>query len=60
MIQTETVTIRNRDFLHTYSDTMMMILQKETGTLYAEAYDLPDNPYHYTETNIPIDKEESL
>lgn len=38
----------------TYSDTGMMIRQNETGVEYAEAVDVADAPYTYTETETPI------
>lgn len=34
----------------TYSDAGMMIRQNETGAEYAEAIDVADAPYTYTET----------
>lgn len=38
-----------------YSDAGMMILQNETGTEYAEAIDVENAPYTYTETDKPIE-----
>ena len=38
----------------TYSDAGMMIRQNETGAEYAEAIDVADAPYTYTETETPI------
>lgn len=38
----------------TYSDAGMMIRQNETGVEYAEAVDVADAPYTYTETETPI------
>ena len=39
----------------TYSDIRMMILQNETGVEYAEAIDVEDASYTYTETETPIE-----
>lgn len=38
----------------TYSDAGMMIRQNETGAEYAEAVDVTDAPYTYTETETKI------
>lgn len=38
----------------TYSDAGMIIRQNETGAEYAEAIDVADAPYTYTETETPI------
>ena len=38
----------------TYSDTGYMIRQTQTGTDYAEAVDVADAPYTYTETETKI------
>ena len=40
----------------TYSDEDLYILQNETGVEYAEAIDVEDAPYTYTETDKPIEK----
>lgn len=42
------------DLYHTYSDAGYMIRQTQTGTEYAEAVDVADAPYTYTETETPI------
>ena len=42
----------------TYSDAGMMIRQEQTGAEYAEAIDVEDSGYSYTETDTPIDGEE--
>ena len=42
----------------TYSDAGMMIRQNETGVEYAEAVDVADAPYTYTETETPIETPE--
>jgi hypothetical protein len=39
----------------TYSDNNMMIRKDGTGELYAEAIDVEDSGYTYTETDIPIE-----
>lgn len=38
----------------TYSDAGCLIRQMQTGTEYAEAIDVADAPYTYTETETPI------
>lgn len=38
-----------------YSDLGMMIRQDQTGVEYAEAVDVENSEYTYTETNIPTD-----
>lgn len=53
MIKTETI----GDRIRTYSDAGMMIRQKETGILYAEAVDVPGR-YSYEETDVPVPDEE--
>ena len=41
----------------TYSDEGKAIIQNETGIVYAEAIDVEDAPYTYTETNELIETE---
>jgi hypothetical protein len=43
----------------TYSDKGFYILQNETGIEYSEAVDVENAPYTYTETDKPIETEES-
>ncbi len=43
----------------TYSDAGYMIRQNETGAEYAEAVDVADAPYTYTETETRIPAEEA-
>ena len=43
----------------TFSDEQKMILQNETGVTYAEAIDVEDSPYTYTETDEPIEVSET-
>lgn len=43
----------------TYSDSGMMILQNETGAEYAEAIDIDGAPYTYSETDKPIETNET-
>jgi hypothetical protein len=43
-----------------YSDKGFYILQNETGVEYSEAIDVESAPYTYSETDIPIDEEETL
>ena len=40
----------------TYSDTNMMILQNETRIKYAEAIDIENSGYTYSETDEPIEE----
>ena len=61
MIQREFYTQRKDDvkLYRTYSDAGMMIRQNETGAEYAEAVDVADAPYTYTETETRIQAEEA-
>ena len=43
----------------TYSDINMMLLQNETGDIYAEAIDVENAPYTYTETDNPVEDAEA-
>lgn len=58
MLKQEKITINNKEFLHTYSDTKHYILQVETNNKYDEAYDIIPCKYTYTETEEEIIKEE--
>lgn len=61
MIQTEYYMTRPDGvvLVRTYSDTGMMIEQDGTGAQYAEAID-PENMHRtYTETDIPIEGDET-
>ena len=61
MIQTEYYTTRPDGvvLVRTYSDAGMMIEQDGTGAQYAEAID-PENMHRtYTETDIPIEGDET-
>ena len=42
----------------TYSDSNLMIRQVETGNVYAEAIDVENATYTYTETETPIETPE--
>lgn len=61
MIQREFYTQRKDGvkLYRTYSDAGMMIRQNETGAEYAEAVDVADAPYTYTETETKIQTEEA-
>lgn len=59
MIVQERTTINGTEFLHTYSDSGMMLLQVETGTIYSDAIDVLPCRYTYTETDQPVEEEES-
>lgn len=50
MIITETVTIRNRDFIRTYSDSNRYVVRD--GVSYSEAIDPVDSGRIYTEGDI--------
>lgn len=53
MIKTETVTINNTEFTHTYSDAGFYI--ERDNVQYVEAYDPATFARTYTETNTPVD-----
>ena len=54
MILTEFTTVKH------YSDKKVMLLQKETGELYAEPVDTYPCMYTYEETDIPISEEDEI
>ena len=41
----------------TYSDAGLMIVQNETGNTYAEAIDVENAPYTYSESTEPVENE---
>ena len=47
------------NLFRTYSDIGNYILQNETQTQYAEAIDVENAPYTYSETDKPIEVEET-
>lgn len=55
MIITETVTIRNKEYIHTYSDEGYLI--ERDGDRYFDALDLPGMDYVYIETDEKIKEE---
>lgn len=60
MLKQEQYECKNGTILiHTWSNKGFYIRQKETGNIYAEAYDIP-NVYTYEETDekIPEDEQE--
>ena len=57
MIRTETIEIRGREFVRTYSDAGMMI--ERGGALYEEAVDPVDSGRTYTETKQEIVHEDT-
>lgn len=61
MIQREFYTQRKDGvkLYRTYSDAGMMIRQTQTGAKYAEAVDVADAPYTYTETETKIQTEKA-
>lgn len=52
MIYTETVEIRGRQFIRTYSDAYKV---ERDGVLYVEAVDPVDSGRTYTESDTPLD-----
>ena len=58
MIITEQITINNRQFTKTYSDSGYMI--ERDGAQYSEAIDPAEFGRTYTETDIPIEGEGDL
>lgn len=56
MIKTETLTINNRAFVRTYSDSGFMI--ERDGVRYSEAIDPAELGRTYTETDEPIEGED--
>lgn len=57
MIQTETITIGDKQYVRTYSDVGMMIHGGVPEADYSEAVDLAELGRVYTETDIPIEEE---
>ena len=58
MIVQENTTIGEKQFLHTYSDAGMKILQNETQRIYDDAMDVIPCRFTYTETDQPIEQPE--
>ena len=56
MIVTEQLTINDRQFTKTYSDSGFMV--ERDGAQYSEAIDPAEFGRTYTETDIPIDDDE--
>ena len=54
MIYTETVVIRGKSFIRTYSDKYRVV---RDGLEYYEAFDPIDSGRSYTESNTPLDSE---
>ena len=59
MIQTETLTIGEKQYVRTYSDAGMMIHGGFPEGDYSEAVDPAELGRTYVETDIPIEGEES-
>lgn len=59
MIRTETLTIGDKQYTRTYSDAGMMIHGGVPEADYSEAVDPAELGRVYTETDIPIEGEES-
>ena len=51
--------IENEERICHYSDAGFYILQNETGIEYEDAIDVLGAPYTYSETDKPIEREES-
>ena len=56
MIKTEL--LREGTLIKHYSDKGVMLLQEETGAMYADPVDINPCPFTYSETDIPIEQEE--
>lgn len=56
MIKTEL--LREGTLIKHYSDKGVMLLQEETGTMYADPVDINPCPFTYSETDILIEQEE--
>ena len=56
MIKTEQITINGTEFIETYSDQNVMI--ERDGAVYSEAIDPIGSGRTYTETDIPVPKED--
>lgn len=58
MIQREKFAVREDGAVlwRTYSDQSLMIQKNGTGERYAEAVDVENSGYTYTETDIPIEE----
>lgn len=59
MIQTEQITINDRAFVRTYSDAGFLIHGGSPEGDYAEAIDPADAVRTYTETDIPVEGDET-
>lgn len=57
MIKTEAMTINGREFIKTYSDAGMMV--ERDGVRYSEAIDPAEFGRVYTETDEPIEGEDT-
>lgn len=55
MIKTEDVRISGHEYVHTYSDSGMMIHGGYPEADYLEAYDPAEFGRTYTETDIPVE-----
>lgn len=55
MVVQDIRTVNGKPFLYHYSDAGFYI--EREGVLYADAYDLPQFQYTYTETNEPLEPE---
>lgn len=62
MIVQETVTINDKQFKHTFSDSNFYIKKEGTEEEYTEAFDIPASTFTYVETDkqIPHDEKDEL
>lgn len=59
MIKQEIITINNKNYIKTYSDTYL-IQKIGTEEVYTEAIDLTTSNYIYTETNELLPKKDEI
>lgn len=58
MIVREIITINGKDFLHTYSDSGMLI--ERDGVMYSDAIDPIESGRTYTESSMSIEEYNSI
>lgn len=58
MIKTETITIREKDYKHTYSDEGYLIRKIGTDEIYSDAVDDINSTWTYEETDEKIERDE--
>ena len=60
MIVQDNITINDKLFVKTYSDSEFYIKKKGTDEVYVEAIDLPTSNFEYVETEDKIEKPEEV